>query len=166
MFFANSGSEANDSQIKMLRYYFNVTGRPQKIIALERSYHGVTMVAAAQTGLPVMHTHFDAAVGDPARFHLHYYHGQQDGESEAAFVARLVNELEQLIEREGADTIAAFIAEPIGGAAGVVVAPDSYYPAVQEVLKARHPVLGDEVICGFGRTGKTLAQTPWASNLI
>ena len=159
MFFANSGSEANDSQIKMLRYYFNVTGRPQKkkIIALERSYHGVTMAAAALTGLPVMHTHFDVptdALGILRVSTPHYYHGQQDGESEAAFVARLVNELEQLIEREGADTIAAFIAEPIGGAAGVVVAPDSYYPAVQEVLK-KHDILfwADEVICGFGRTG-------------
>ena len=145
MFFANSGSEANDSQIKMLRYYFNVTGRSQKkkIIALERSYHGVTMAAAALTGLPVMRTHFDVptdALGILRVSTPHYYHGQQDGESEAAFVARLVNELEQLIEREGADTIAAFIAEPIGGAAGVVVAPDSYYPAVQEVLK-KHDIL-------------------------
>ena len=165
MFFANSGSEANDSQIKMLRYYFNVTGKPKKkkIIALERSYHGVTMAAAALTGLPVMHTHFDVptdALGILRVSTPHYYHGQQDDESEAQFVGRLIRELEQLIEREGADTIAAFIAEPIGGAAGVIVAPDNYYPAVQEVLK-KHDILfwADEVICGFGRTGNDFGSS-------
>ena len=115
IFFANSGSEANDSHVKMLHYYFNVTGQPKKkkIIALERSYHGVTVAAAALTGLPVMHTHFDIpvdALGILRASTPHYYHGQQDGESEAGFVERLVQELEQLIEKEGAETIAAFIA--------------------------------------------------------
>jgi adenosylmethionine-8-amino-7-oxononanoate aminotransferase len=165
IFFANSGSEANDSHVKMLHYYFNVTGQPKKkkIIALERSYHGVTVAAAALTGLPVMHTHFDIpvdALGILRASTPHYYHGQQDGESEAGFVERLVQELEQLIEKEGAETIAAFIAEPIGGAAGVVVAPDSYYPAVQNVLR-KHDILfwADEVICGFGRTGSDFGST-------
>ncbi len=165
IFFANSGSEANDSHVKMLHYYFNVTGQPKKkkIIALERSYHGVTVAAAALTGLPVMHTHFDIpvdALGILRASSPHYYHGQQDGESEAGFVERLVQELEQLIEKEGAETIAAFIAEPIGGAAGVVVAPDSYYPAVQNVLR-KHDILfwADEVICGFGRTGNDFGST-------
>ena len=165
IFFANSGSEANDSHVKMLHYYFNVTGQPKKkkIIALERSYHGVTVAAAALTGLPVMHTHFDIpvdALGILRASTPHYYHGQQDGESEAGFVERLVQELEQLIEKEGAETIAAFIAEPIGGAAGVVVAPDSYYPAVQNLLR-KHDILfwADEVICGFGRTGNDFGST-------
>ena len=165
IFFANSGSEANDSHVKMLHYYFNVTGQPKKkkIIALERSYHGVTVAAAALTGLPVMHTHFDIpvdALGILRASTPHYYHGQQDGESEAGFVERLVQKLEQLIEKEGAETIAAFIAEPIGGAAGVVVAPDSYYPAVQNVLR-KHDILfwADEVICGFGRTGNDFGST-------
>ena len=165
IFFANSGSEANDSHVKMLHYYFNVTGQPKKkkIIALERSYHGVTVAAAALTGLPVMHTHFDIpvdALGILRASTPHYYHGQQDGESEAGFVERLVQELEQLIEKEGAETIAALIAEPIGGAAGVVVAPDSYYPAVQNVLR-KHDILfwADEVICGFGRTGNDFGST-------
>ena len=165
IFFANSGSEANDSHVKMLHYYFNVTGQPKKkkIIALERSYHGVTMASAALTGLPVMHTHFDIpvdALGILRASTPHYYHGQQDGESEASFVERLVQELVQLIEKEGAETIAAFIAEPIGGAAGVVVAPDSYYPAVQNVLR-KHDILfwADEVICGFGRTGNDFGST-------
>ena len=165
IFFANSGSEANDSHVKMLHYYFNVTGQPKKkkIIALERSYHGVTMASAALTGLPVMHTHFDIpvdALGILRASSPHYYHGQQDGESETDFVERLVQELEQLIEKEGAETIAAFIAEPIGGAAGVVVAPNSYYPAVQNVLR-KHDILfwADEVICGFGRTGNDFGST-------
>lgn len=165
IFFANSGSEANDSHIKMLHYYFNVIGQPKKkkIIALERSYHGVTMASAALTGLPVMHTHFDVpveALGILRASTPHYYHGQQDGESEAGFVQRLVQELEALIEKEGAESIAAFIAEPIGGAAGVVVAPDSYYPAVQKVLQ-KHDILfwADEVICGFGRTGNDFGST-------
>lgn len=165
IFFANSGSEANDSHVKMLHYYFNVTGQPKKkkIIALERSYHGVTVAAAALTGLPVMHTHFDIpvdALGILRASTPHYYHGQQDGESVAGFVERLVQKLEQLIEKEGAETIAAFIAEPIGGAAGVVVAPDSYYPAVQNVLR-KHDILfwADEVICGFGRTGNDFGST-------
>lgn len=165
IFFANSGSEANDSHVKMLHYYFNVIGQPKKkkIIALERSYHGVTVAAAALTGLPVMHTHFDIpvdALGILRASTPHYYHGQRDGESETGFVQRLVQELEQLIEKEGAETIAAFIAEPIGGAAGVVVAPDSYYPAVQNVLR-KHDILfwADEVICGFGRTGNDFGST-------
>lgn len=159
-FFANSGSEANDSQIKMLHYYFNVTGRPlkKKIITFERSYHGVTVAAAALTGLPAMHANFDiptAALGILRAETPHYYHGQQEGESETEFVARLMGSLEALIEREGAETIAAFVAEPIGGAAGVVVPPDGYFPALEKLL-ARHDILfwADEVICGFGRTGR------------
>lgn len=159
VFFANSGSEANDSQIKMLHYYFNAIGKPakKKIIAFDRSYHGVTMASAALTGLAAMHTHFDIpteALGILRAQTPHYYHGQQSGESEAEFVARLLADVEALIEREGAETIAAFIAEPIGGAAGVVVAPDGYFTGLAELL-ARHDILfwADEVICGFGRTG-------------
>lgn len=159
VFFANSGSEANDTQIKLLRYYFNVTDRPKKkkIIAFDRSYHGVTLAASALTGLPAMHTHFDVpvdALGILRAELPHYYHGQRDGESEEGFVDRLLGDVESLIEREGAETIAAFIAEPVGGAAGVVVAPGGYYPRLREILD-RHDILfwSDEVICGFGRTG-------------
>lgn len=165
IFFANSGSEANDSQIKMLHYYFNVIGKPEKkkIIAFDRSYHGVTMAAAALTGLPVMHTHFDVpveALGILRAECPHYYHGQQEGETEDQFVGRLVSDVEALIEKEGADTIAAFIAEPIGGAAGVVVPPDNYFVELQRVL-SKHDILfwADEVICGFGRTGNDFGST-------
>ena len=165
IFFANSGSEANDSQIKMLHYYFNVIGKPEKkkIIAFDRSYHGVTMAAAALTGLPVMHTHFDVpvdALGILRAECPHYYHGQREGETEDQFVQRLVADVEALIEREGAETIAAFIAEPIGGAAGVVVPPDNYFSELQKVL-TKHDILfwADEVICGFGRTGNDFGST-------
>jgi adenosylmethionine-8-amino-7-oxononanoate aminotransferase len=165
LFFANSGSEANDSQIKMLHYYFNVIGKPEKkkIIAFDRSYHGVTMASAALTGLPAMHTHFDVpveALGILRAQTPHYYHGQQSGESEQQFVDRLLADVKALIDKEGADTIAAFIAEPIGGAAGVVVAPDGYYPALADLL-AQHDILlwADEVICGFGRTGNDFGCT-------
>jgi len=158
-FFANSGSEANDSQFKMLHYYFNAIGKPEKkkIITLDRSYHGVTVAAAALTSLPVMHTHFDIpvdALGILRAETPHYYHGQREGESEEEFVTRLMANLQALIDKEGAETIAAFVAEPIGGASGVVVAPDSYFPALEKLL-ADNDILfwADEVICGFGRTG-------------
>ena len=159
IFFANSGSEANDSHIKMLHYYFNVTGEPRKkkIIALDRSYHGVTLAAAALTGLPVMHTHFDVpvdALGIIRAQSPNYYRGKLEGETESRFVARLLEDLEQLILQEGPETIAAFIAEPVGGASGVIVPPAAYFPEVQNLL-TRYDILlwSDEVICGFGRTG-------------
>ena len=160
VFFGNSGSDANDSHIKMLRYYFNAIGKPgkHKIITRERAYHGVTVAAGALTSLPANLTHFDAplkALGILRTDHPHYYRGAQGGESEADFVARITGNLEQLILREGADSIAAFIAEPITGASGVIVPPAGYYEKVQAILE-RHDILfwADEVITGFGRTGK------------
>lgn len=159
IFFANSGSEANDSQIKMLHYYFNVIGKPKKkkIITLDRSYHGVTLASAALTSLPAMHTHFDIPVEELGILRAetpHYYHGHREGESEQEFVARLLVDLRVMIEQQGPETIAAFVAEPIGGASGVVVAPDAYFPALEKLL-AEYDILfwADEVICGFGRTG-------------
>ena len=165
IFFANSGSEANDSHVKMLRYYFNVIGKPQKkkIIAFEKSYHGVTVASASLTGLPAMHAHFDLptkALGVLRAATPHYYHGQINGESESEFVKRLVNDVEALILREGQETIAAFIAEPVGGAAGVMVPPKGYFPALKKVLE-KYDILfwADEVICGFGRTGNDFGCT-------
>lgn len=160
VFFANSGSEANDSHIKMLRYYFNVTGEPKKkkIIALENAYHGVTLAAAALTGLPANHTHFDLPVeylGILRADSPHYYRGRRDNETEREFCDRIIQNLETLILREGPETIAAFIAEPIGGAGGVVVAPENYFPEVENLLTKYDIMMwSDEVICGFGRTGK------------
>lgn len=165
IFFSNSGSEANDSQIKMLRYYSNAIGKPQKkkIIALDRGYHGVTVAAASLTGLPVMHSHFDLpveALGILRADCPHYFRGKEGDESEDEFVSRLLKNLEKIIFEEGADTIAAFIAEPLMGAGGVIVPPEGYLPKVQALLN-EHGILlwADEVICGFGRTGNDFGST-------
>ncbi|MGB1238582.1 MAG: aminotransferase [Pseudomonadales bacterium] len=165
VFFGNSGSDANDSHIKMLRYYFNAIGKPEKfkIISRERSYHGVTVAAASLTGLPINHAHFDLpfdALGILRTDAPHYYRSALPGESEADFVDRICANLESLIEREGADTIAAFIAEPITGASGVIVPPAGYYQKVQAILQ-RNDILfwADEVITGFGRTGEDFGVT-------
>ena len=165
IFFSNSGSEANDSHIKMLRYYSNAIGKPQKkkIIALDRGYHGVTVAAAALTGLPVMHSHFDLpveALGILRADCPHYFRGKVDDESEDEFVGRLLKNLEKIIHDEGADTIAAFIAEPLMGAGGVIVPPEGYLPKVQALLREHGIFLwADEVICGFGRTGNDFGST-------
>lgn len=158
VFFGNSGSDANDTQVKLVWYYNNALGRPakKKIIARRRGYHGVTIVSGGLTGLPGLHAGFDL----PLQFVKHttaphkLWEGQQL--SDAQFVAKLVADLEELIRKEGADTIGAMIVEPILGAGGVIVPPPGYYAAIQEVL-ARHDILliADEVICGFGRLGKT-----------
>lgn len=165
VFFGNSGSDANDTHIKLLRYWSNAIGKPekQKIITRERAYHGVTVASGSLTSLPANLTHFDPpteALGILRTDHPHYYRGAQGGESESEFVDRIVGNLEALIEREGAHTIAAFLAEPITGASGVIVPPPGYYERVQEVL-ARHNILmwADEVICGFGRTGNDFGCT-------
>jgi len=155
--FANSGSEANDTAIKLAWYVNNALGRPwkKKIIARERAYHGVTIASGSLTGLAFAHTDFDLPI---ARI-LHtdaayYYRGAQAGESEEAFAARLADNLEALILREGADTVAAFFAEPVMGAGGVILPPATYFERVQAILR-KHDILFvvDEVICGFGRTG-------------
>lgn len=164
VFFGVSGSDANDTQIKLMWYYNNVIGRPEKkkIISRTKGYHGVTVAAGSLTGLPAFHAHFDL----PLDRVLHtdapfYYRGAEAGESEADFVDRIVGNLEALIEREGAETIAAFIAEPVMGAGGVIVPPDGYFERVQALLKKNDILfIDDEVICGFGRTGNVFgAQT-------
>ncbi|QHQ34020.1 aminotransferase [Algicella marina] len=162
--FQSSGSEANDTQIKLAWYYNNAIGRPQKkkIISRMKAYHGVTIASASLTGLPPNHRDFDLPIDRILHTASpHYWKEASDGESEAEFLARLVKELEDMIEREGPDTIAAFIAEPVMGAGGVIVPPEGYFPAIQAVLD-RHDILmiDDEVITGFGRTGNWFgAQT-------
>lgn len=157
VFFTGSGSEANDTQVKLVWYYNNALGRPnkKKIISRVKAYHGVTVMTASLTGLPILHGDFDLPVDRVIRTDCpHFYRFGHEGESEAEFLARTIISLEELIEREGADTIAAMIAEPVMGAGGVLVPPAGYFPAIQEVLD-RHDILliCDEVITGFGRTG-------------
>ena len=156
--FANSGSEANDTAFKLVRYYNNARGRPlkKKIIARHKGYHGVTAAAASMSGLATMHQHFDLPLPGILRVSApHFYGVGQPGETEPQFVDRLVKELEDLIAAEGADTIAAFIAEPVQGAGGVIIPPAGYFARVQAILK-RHDILFlvDEVITGFGRLGQ------------
>ncbi len=156
-FFANSGSEANDSAIKMVWYMNNALGRgaKKKIIGRVKGYHGITIASASITGLPVNHRSFDVPL--PGFVHTatpHFYHGAQPGESEDAFASRCADELEQLILAEGPDTVAAMWAEPIMGAGGVIVPPRGYFPKIQAVLRKYDVLLvADEVICGFFRTG-------------
>ena len=157
VFFANSGSEANDSAIKMIWYLNNALGRPQKkkMIGRWKGYHGITIGAASLTGLPANHRSFDVPL--PGFLHAatpHHYHGANPGESEEDFATRLADELEQMILKEGPDTVAAMWAEPIMGAGGVIVPPRGYFPKIQAVLRKYEVLLvADEVICGFWRTG-------------
>ncbi len=164
VFYGLSGSDANDTQIKLMWYYNNAIGRPEKkkIISRRRGYHGVTVASGSLTGLPPFHKAFDLPI--PGVLHTdcpHFYSEGSSGESETQFVDRIVNNLEDLILKEGADTIAAFIAEPILGAGGVIVPPPGYYQKVQALLEQYDICfIDDEVICGFGRTGQAFgAQT-------
>jgi 4-aminobutyrate---pyruvate transaminase len=155
--FANSGSEANDTAIKLAWYVNNALGRPKKkkIVSRERAYHGVTIASGSLTGLAFAHTDFDLPIAGFLHTDCpHYYRGGQPGESEEAYAARLADNLEQLILREGPDTIAAFFAEPVMGAGGVLIPPATYFDRVQPILR-KYDILFvvDEVICGFGRTG-------------
>jgi 4-aminobutyrate---pyruvate transaminase len=156
--FANSGSESNDTAVKLIWYYNNALGRPEKkkIISRQRAYHGVTVATASLTGLPANHRDFDLPI--PRILHTdcpHHWRFAADGETEEAFATRLADNLEALILREGPETIAAMFAEPVMGAGGVIVPPATYFAKIQPILR-RHDILliADEVICGFGRTGE------------
>ena len=158
VFFGNSGSDANDTQIKLVWYYNNATGKPakKKIIARQRAYHGTTLAAAGLTGLLPFHKNFDVPL--PGILHAdapYYYRGARPGETEEDYATRLANDLEQLILREDPETIAAFFAEPLMGVGGVLLPPRTYFEKIQAVL-AKYDVLliDDEVITGFGRTGE------------
>jgi len=156
-FFLSSGSEAIDAMIRFTWYYNNGRGLPEKkkIISRKRGYHGVTVAGGSLTAIPLMQNDFDL----PLDRMIHtdtagYYRYGRTGESEEEFATRLADNLEQLILSEGPETVAAFVAEPVMGAGGVMTPPATYFKKVQAVLK-KYDVLmvADEVICGFGRTG-------------
>ncbi|MEM8729663.1 MAG: aspartate aminotransferase family protein [Pseudomonadota bacterium] len=157
VFFTNSGSEANDTVVKMLWFMNNALGRPEKkkILARNKGYHGITIASGSLTGLPGNHKDFDM----PAIpvIHLtcpHFWKWAEPGESEADFTARLLREAEETILAEGPETIAAFFGEPVMGAGGVMVPPDGYWPGIDALCKKYDIVLvSDEVINGFGRLG-------------
>lgn len=161
-FFGTSGSDANDTAYKLVRYYHNLIGKPtkKKIISRIGAYHGLTHAAAGLTGIASYHKMFDVPLEGILHVSCpHYYRFGRPGESEAEFSARLIQELRDLIEREGPDTIAAFWAEPVMGTGGVMPPPCGYFEGVQAVL-AEYDILFivDEVITGFGRTGDWFAS--------
>jgi 4-aminobutyrate--pyruvate transaminase len=157
VFFCSSGSEANDTQVKLVWYMNNALGRPskKKFISRLKAYHGVTIAAASLTGLPNNHRDFDLPIAGILHAGCpHHYRFAAPGESEPDFATRLAAELEALIVREGPETVAAFIAEPVMGAGGVIVPPASYFEKITQVC-LRHDVymIADEIITGFGRLG-------------
>lgn len=163
--FTNSGSEANDTAVKILWMIHRGRGQPErrKIISRVNAFHGVTALAASLTGKD-----YNKAFGLPFPEIVfagcpHYWREGREGESEADFTARMAADLEELIAYEGAETIAGFIAEPVMGAGGVIVPPAGYFPAIQDVLE-RHgiPFIADEVICGLGRTGQLWGSQTYA----
>jgi putrescine---pyruvate transaminase len=163
--FTSGGSEANDSAFKTARYYWKRRGKPgkYKVIARKGSYHGVTLAATFATGLEKYHAMFGPAVDGfvhiPAPNPYRFEGDRNEGETVGQAAARA---LEEAILREGADTVAAFIAEPVMGVGGVIVPPDDYFPLVREIC-TRHDILfiADEVITGFGRTGEWFALKHW-----
>lgn len=163
VFFGLSGSDANETQAKLVWYYNNLRGLPRKkkIISRERGYHGCSVISGSMTGMSFYHDHMDLPF--PGILHTgapHHYWGAEAGETEEAFSRRRATELDELIVREGPDTIGAFIAEPVLGTGGITPPPSGYWREIQEVLR-RHDVLliADEVICGFGRTGADFGST-------
>ena len=165
VFFTNSGLEANDTAVKLIWYYHNAIGKPEKkkIIARLKGYHGVTVAAASLTGLPNNHRDFDLPIARILHTDCpHHYRFARPGESEEAFAERCAQSLEALILKEGPETVAAFFAEPVMGAGGVITPPKGYFEKIQKVLKKYDVLfLADEVICGFGRTGNMFATTTY-----
>lgn len=162
VFFGASGSDANETQLKLIWVYNNLRGKPEKkkIIARWNSYHGSGVATASLTGLPGMHTYFDLPKGPVVHVSAPYYYKKApEGMSERDFSRSLARELEEVIEREGADTIAAFFAEAVMGAGGLIPPPEGYFEEIQAIL-TKHDILlvADEVVSGFGRLG-----TYWGS---
>jgi 4-aminobutyrate--pyruvate transaminase len=155
--FGTSGSEGNDMQMKLTWYMNNARGKPEKkkIISRVRAYHGVTIASASLTGLPWVHNDFDLPIKNVLHTSCpHFYRYGQEGETEDQFADRMAKDLEDLILREGPETCAAFIAEPVMGAGGVIMPPKGYFQKIQPILeKYDLRFIADEVICGFGRTG-------------
>ena len=157
VFFANSGSEANDTAIKLVWYYNNAVGRPRKkkIVGRRGGYHGVTVATGSLTGLARNHTDFDLPISGILHTTCpHFWREGAPRETEEAFATRCADDLEQLILAEGPETVAAFFAEPVIGSGGVILPPATYFAKIQTVLKKYDVLfLADEVICGFGRLG-------------
>lgn len=157
VFFTGSGSEANDTVLRMVRHYWAVKGQPAKQVIIGRwnGYHGSTVAGASLGGMKAMHGQGDFPIPGIEHIDQPYWFGEGGELDPEEFGLRVADQLEQKIREVGADKVAAFIAEPIQGAGGVIIPPASYWPRIREIL-ARHDILfiADEVICGFGRTGE------------
>jgi len=161
VYYGLSGSDANETQIKLVRYYNNVLGRPQKkkIIARQRAYHGSGIMSGSLTGLPSFHQNFDLPQQDVRHAMCPHFYKAPSGMDEAAYVRLCAEDLEQLILKEGPDTVAAFIGEPVMGTGGIIVPPVGYWKAIQAVLNKYDVLLiADEVVCGFGRLGTSMGS--------
>ncbi|MDC8802850.1 aspartate aminotransferase family protein [Halomonas pacifica] len=159
VYYGMSGSDANETQLKIVRYYNNVLGRPQKkkVISRMRGYHGSGIASGSLTGLKAFHDHFDLPIETIRHTEAPYYYhraAEQQGMTEREFSAYCARKLEEMILAEGPETVAAFIGEPVLGTGGIVPPPEGYWEAIQAVL-AKYDVLliADEVVCGFGRIG-------------
>jgi len=156
VFFTGSGSEGNDTVVRLVRRYWDLLGQPQRKIIISRvnAYHGSTMAGASLGGMAFMHEQGGLPIPDIVHVAQPYWYGEGGDESPAEFGLRVAGEIERKILELGADRVAAFIGEPIQGAGGVIIPPESYWPEVQRICD-RHGILlvADEVICGFGRTG-------------
>ncbi len=162
VYFGLSGSDANETNIKLVWYYNNILGRPEKkkIISRWRGYHGSGLMTGSLTGLELFHNKFDLPLSQVVHTTAPYYFRRDDlSQTEAQFVAECVADLEALIAREGADTIAAMIGEPVLGTGGIVPPPEGYWAAIQAVLE-KHDILliADEVVTGFGRLGSMMGS--------
>jgi putrescine---pyruvate transaminase len=156
-FLTNSGSEANDTVIRMARRYWDLMGEPDKkiIISRDRAYHGSTVGAASLSGIPAMHAQGGLPIPDIVHIEAPYWYANGNGRSAAVYGRDAARALEAEIEALGAERVAAFIGEPVQGAGGVIIPPDSYWPEIQRICKEYDILLVvDEVICGFGRMGK------------
>jgi L-2,4-diaminobutyrate transaminase len=163
VYFGLGGSDANETNIKLVWYFNNVLGRPRKkkIISRWRGYHGSGLMTGSLTGLDLFHNKFDLPLPQVLHTEAPYYHRRPRTEmTEAQFTAHCAAELEAMIAREGADTIAAFIAEPLLGTGGIVPPPAGYWAAIQPILQ-KHDILlvADEVVTGFGRLGTMFGST-------
>jgi adenosylmethionine-8-amino-7-oxononanoate aminotransferase len=162
--FTSGGAESNETAIKIARYYWALSGKPEKtkIISRRMAYHGIAMGALAATGVPAYHADFGPLPPGFLYLSAPLAYRNNPGLSEPGFVAMLAQELEDLILREGPETIAAFIGEPVQGAGGVVPPPEGYWQAIVPILKKYEILLiADEVITGFGRTGEMFGQTTY-----
>jgi putrescine aminotransferase len=157
VFFTGSGSEANDTWLRMARVYWAAVGRPEKktVIARRNGYHGSTVAGASLGGMKYMHEQGDLPIPGIVHIGQPYWYGEGGDLSPAEFGLKVARELEEKIDELGEDNVAAFVAEPVQGAAGVIIPPATYWPEIDRICKARNILLvTDEVICGFGRLGE------------